>query len=203
MNIFYQINNDYPARVPDKEIEYCEVSDSDIPSGNGGINSEGYSYGQLRRNPIIPELLDKISNADIKRYAEECNGRNADGHFRMFRIKGEYCFWGLRVGPTVSLPDENEMRQKLMDIECGRTALHNKTVTTDMIRNITYEIFRNKIACICGMTHSEASNVIGNVLDCAPHEDETTHLIFMVPNWAHRWFRHRGYASHMAVALNS
>lgn len=33
------------------------INDSDIPSGYGGINREGYSYGELRRNPIIPEMV--------------------------------------------------------------------------------------------------------------------------------------------------
>lgn len=37
--------------------ELCIISDSDIPSGSGGINGEGYTYGQLRHQPIIAEIL--------------------------------------------------------------------------------------------------------------------------------------------------
>ena len=42
--------------------EYCTISDSDIPSGSGGINGERYTYGQLRHQPIIPEVLRRITN---------------------------------------------------------------------------------------------------------------------------------------------
>ena len=37
--------------------ELCIISDSDIPTGSGGINGEGYTYGQLRHQPIIAEIL--------------------------------------------------------------------------------------------------------------------------------------------------
>ncbi|MBS7348537.1 MAG: hypothetical protein KIG61_09065, partial [Muribaculaceae bacterium] len=53
-----------------------EISDSDVPSGSGGINREGYTYGQLRRQPIIPEVMLGISNPTVRRWAEECNARN-------------------------------------------------------------------------------------------------------------------------------
>lgn len=39
-------------------------------------------------------------------------------------------------------------------------------------------------------------SLFGNQLDCAPHEDISGY-IFMVPNWAHKWFRHNGYVSKM------
>ena len=40
--------------------ELCIISDSDIPSGSGGINGEGYTYGQLRHQPIITKILQRI-----------------------------------------------------------------------------------------------------------------------------------------------
>ena len=55
------------------------ISDSDIPSGSGGINREGYTYGQLRRRPIIPEVMRGISDPVVQRWAEECNARNRNG----------------------------------------------------------------------------------------------------------------------------
>ena len=39
--------------------ELCIISDSDIPSGSGGINGEGYTYGQLHHQPIITRVRDK------------------------------------------------------------------------------------------------------------------------------------------------
>ncbi len=71
------------------KIEYPTISDSEIPSGSGGINSEGYTYGQLRRQPIIPEVLRGITDSTVRRWAEECNARNRGG-FVMRRIDGEY-----------------------------------------------------------------------------------------------------------------
>ena len=41
--------------------ELCIISDSDIPAGSGGINGEGYTYGQLRHQPIITEILQRIT----------------------------------------------------------------------------------------------------------------------------------------------
>lgn len=55
------------------------ISDSDVPAGSGGINREGYTYGQLRRQPIIPEVMRGISNPVVRRWAEECNARNRAG----------------------------------------------------------------------------------------------------------------------------
>ena len=34
------------------------------------------------------------------------------------------------------------------------------------------------------------------MLDYVPHEDISGY-VYMVPNWAHRWFRHKGYLSAM------
>ena len=104
------------------------ISDSDIPSGSGGINREGYTYGQLRRRTIIPEVMRGISNPVVQRWAEECNARNRNGFV---------------------------MRK---------------------------------------MSVSQAASAIGNMLDCVPHEDISGY-VYMVPNWAHKWFRHRGYVS--------
>ena len=56
--------------------ELCIISDSDIPSGSGGINSEGYTYGQLRHQPIITEILRRITHPIARQMAEDCNERN-------------------------------------------------------------------------------------------------------------------------------
>ena len=48
----------------------CDISDSDVPAGSGGINREGYTYAQLRRQPIIPEVIRGISNPVVRCWAE-------------------------------------------------------------------------------------------------------------------------------------
>lgn len=84
---------------------HVEVSDSDVPSGAGGINRERYTCGQLGRQPIIPGIIRCITDPAIRLLAEECNWGNRSG-FVMRRANGEYCFDGLRVGPKVApMPD--------------------------------------------------------------------------------------------------
>ncbi len=163
-------------------IEYPTISDSDIPSGSGGINRESYTYGQLRHQPIIPEIMRGIANPIVKQWAQECNARNRNG-FVMTIVDGEYCFDGLRVGPKVKLPSRSEL-----------FALIGTNPTAEEIREVSYNLLREEIARQTGMSVAKAASTIGNMLDCVPHEDISGY-VYMVPNWAHRWFRHRGYVS--------
>lgn len=172
------------------KIEYPTISDFDIPSGSGGINREGYTYGQLRRQPIIPEVMQSITNPTVRRWAEECNERNRNG-FVMRRIDGEYSFDGLHVGPKVKLPSRHELIR-----------LVGPNPTAEDIRAVSYDLLRNEIALQTGMSVAKAASAIGNMLDCVPHEDISGY-IYMVPNWAHRWFRHRGYVSAMLSSNHS
>lgn len=164
------------------EDEPCLISDSDVPSGSGGINREGYTYGQLRRQPIIPEVMLGISNPTVRRWAEECNAKNRRG-FVMRRVNGEYCFDELHVGPKVKLPSKAQL-----------TAMIGSNPSAAAIRDVSYTLLREEIARQTGLSVRQAASVIGNMLDCVPHEDISGY-VYMVPNWAHKWFRHRGYVS--------
>lgn len=158
------------------------ISDSDIPSGSGGINRERYTYGQLRRQPIVPEVMRLITNPMVRRWAEECNARNRSG-FVMRQVDGEYCFDGLHVGPKVPLPSRSELLRQL-----------GPNPSAADIREISYRLLREEIARQTGMSVGKAASAIGNMLDCVPHEDISGY-VYMVPNWAHKWFRHRGYVA--------
>ena len=166
------------------KIEYPTISDSDIPSGSGGINREGYTYGELRRQPIIPEIMRGITDPIVRRWAEECNARNRSG-FIMRKVDDEYSFDGLHIGPKVKLPSKAELIR-----------LVGSKPTAEDIRNVSYTLLREEIARQTGMSVAKAASAIGNMLDCVPHEDISGY-VYMVPNWAHRWFRHRGYVSAM------
>lgn len=152
--------------------------------GSGGINREGYTYGQLRRQPIIPEVMRNVTDPTVRRWAEECNARNRGG-FVMRKVNGEYCFDGLHVGPKVKLPSAAELRRLL-----------GPDPTAAQVREVSYRLLRQEIARRTGMSESRAASAIGNMLDCVPHEDISGY-VYMVPNWAHRWFRHRGYVASM------
>lgn len=197
---FQQSNPDYPFSTTSLKIESCTVSDTDIPSGNGGINSEGYSYGQLRHHPIIPVLMSNVENIRLRQYAEVCNARNEEEGFLMFKVDGEYCFWKLRIGPVVKAPTVSEMKKLLLANPKTAEAVKKKNVSAGMIREVTYTLLRQELARCCGISDKEAALAIGNQLDCAPHEDVSGY-IFMVPNWAHKWFRHDGYVASMLREL--
>lgn len=158
------------------------ISDLDVPSASGGINHEGYTYGQLRRQPIIPEVMRGISNPVVRRWAEDCNARNRAG-FVMRKVRGEYSFDGLHVGPKVKLPSKSQLIAEL-----------GPNPSAGEIREISYTLLREEIARQTGLTIRQAASAIGNMLDCVPHEDISGY-VYMVPNWAHKWFRHRGYVS--------
>ena len=64
---------DYPLSLEKLDTETCIVCDSDIPSGSGGINGERYTYGQLRHQPIIPELMRKSVILVILREVSVCS----------------------------------------------------------------------------------------------------------------------------------
>ncbi len=134
-------------QYPMPKIEYPTISDSDIPSGSGGINREGYTFGQLRRQPIIPEIMRGICNPIVKRWAEECNERNRCG-FVMTKVEGEYCFDGLRVGPKVKLPSRAEL-----------FALIGSNPTAEDIRNVSYNLLREEIARQTGMSVAKAASI--------------------------------------------
>lgn len=198
---FINLNIDYPNLGHIQQVERYQVSDLDVPTGYGGINREGYTYGQLRRQPIINELLSGIGNQQLAAFAQECNARNTQSGFQMFKVNGEYCFWGLRISPVVRTLDVQELRHILSRQSSSTDALANKSITAAMIRKATYDLLRTEVACVCDISVSDAALAIGNQLDCAPHEDPSG-FIFMVPNWAHKWFRHDGYVAKMLKELN-
>ena len=68
---------DYPLSLEKLDTETCIVSDSDIPSGSGGINGERYTYGQLRHQPIIPELMRNITNSQLSTMLKSVIPRNS------------------------------------------------------------------------------------------------------------------------------
>ena len=101
----------------------------------------------------------------------------------MRKIEGEYSFDGLHVGPKVKLPTRSEL-----------FAMLGSNPRADDIRNVSYTLLRKEIARQTGMSVPKVASAIGNMLDCVPHEDITGY-VYMVPNWAHRWFRHKCYVS--------
>ena len=101
----------------------------------------------------------------------------------MRKVSGEYSFDGLHVGPKVRLP-----------LKAQLTAMIGSNPSAAAIRDVSYTLLREEIARQTGLSVRQAATAIGNMLDCVPHEDISGY-VYMVPNWAHKWFRHRGYVS--------
>ena len=87
------------------------------------------------------------------------------------------------MGPKVRLTDKDALLRKF-----GRMP------SAAEIREVSYSLLREEIARQTGLSVTKAASAIGNMLDCVPHED-ISGWVYMVPNWAHKWFRHRGYVS--------
>lgn len=170
-----------------KKVEYEDRDDNLVPSiGDPAkkiINGEGYTYGQLRHKPMIDEVLVKIKNPKAREWAEECNHRSRKGG-RMKKINGEYSFEDLRVGPKVKLPPHEEY-EKLSG---------KNNPSSEDIRKVNYQIVRNALAKKLGISPKEAGDMIGQQFVCIIHEDQSGYA-YMVPQWAHEWFRHDGYVS--------
>lgn len=115
-------------------VEYVDVADMDVPAGSGGINRERYTYGELRRRPIIPEVMRGISDSVVRRWAEECNARNRSG-FVMRKVNGEYRFDGLHVGSKVKLPSKG-----------GLLAQLGPDPSAQAVREVSYALLREEIA---------------------------------------------------------
>ena len=88
----------------------------------------------------------------------------------MYKVDGEYCFEGLRVGPKVKIPEKDELLALLGD----------QPVNAATIRNITYTLIRKELARLYGTSVQEAADIIGNQLDCAPHEDISGYIFTRV-----------------------
>ena len=172
-----------------------------VPSGNDGINNEGYTLRQLSRNIVPTPLVEKLRNRtdlpekskkkilrDIKRsgsFIVPSKAKNKSVDFSRIALKGI----------NSKLPD----KETLVSLIIQKNApIEISEIKADHIRAITYDIVRNDVAKRYGITVAQAGKLIGE-LDLAPHETEDG-FIQLVPNNIHRFknfYAHKGYVSHM------
>ena len=69
----------------------------------------------IATQPIITEVLKRITHPIARQMAEDCNERNSRDGFTMYKVDGEYCFEGLRVGPKVKIPSKEGLLALLGD----------------------------------------------------------------------------------------
>ena len=87
----------------------------------------------------------------------------------MWKKQGSWNFFHAKLIP-------NSSKDELLAL------LGDQPVNAVTIRNITYTLIRKELAQLYKTSVQEAADIIGNQLDCAPHEDISGY-IFMVPNW--------------------
>lgn len=191
---FLFANYDYPGEIRDINISVCSVDDNAIPSYKGEINSEEYTFGQLRFQPITPEIIRNIAYSGMRLYAIDCNRRNSLTGFSMYKIEDRYCFWALRVGPVLKkLTIENINDILHLRKISEKAEINNNTI--DIIKNVEQKLLIEIIASDCGISEEEAETGICFQLHCILHED-ISGFVFMIPEWAYKWFNSENYKSY-------
>lgn len=201
INDVYMPEKTNPDVVPRTE-EY-------LPNGEyNGINREKYTYGELCRRPIISEIMDipnpetgetMLKDKKLREWAKKLNEVSSKGELAIKETNGQPDLSKFQLGPRVELPTVGEY-SSMPEIASLLEKGASKSELKDGIRKINYDILREKVGELCGQTKEWAAKNIGSQLDCAPHED-INGTIYMVPNWAHKWFPHGGYASKVAEQL--
>lgn len=180
-----------------------------LPNGEyNGINREEYTYEKLCRRPIISEIMDipnpetgetMLKDNKLREWAKKLNEVSSKGELVIKETNGQPDLSKFQLGPRVELPTVGEY-SSMPEIASLLEKGASKSELKDGIRKINYDILREKVGELCGQTKEWAAKNIGSQLDCAPHED-INGTIYMVPNWAHKWFPHGGYASKVAEQL--
>lgn len=171
-----------------------------IPSGNGGINSEGRTLKEIAEKPVPEALLAKVESLGIDARTVAVIRRDVQ---RMGRgivpapaIGGRVDFSGVAWPEFLpKLPDAQTLGEMLRERTSGQPL---SQTTPEMIRAITYDIGRKALAERYGITKSQAERLVG-LLDCVFHETEDGRLQ-IVPNNIHRFknlYAHKGYVSEM------
>lgn len=175
-----------------------------IPSGNGGINKEGGTLGEIALAPVPEALLVRIESLGI-------DGATAERIRRDARAMGR----GLVPEPAVdgvvdfspvawpnflpALPTVEPLTESLQAVLKGQLLT---AVTPDKIRAITYTIGREALSKRYAISIAQAAELVG-LLDYVFHET-TDGYLQIVPNNLHRYkqlYAHKGYVSRMMHQL--
>lgn len=200
---FKKLNPDYPVDVSGMTVVESVEGDGEIPSGDVyATDGERYDYNVIIRTPLSKEVMNRVSNPKLQKYAKECNERNWAKGFKLFKINGHPILWNLRVGPSVKAPDAERMSSLIGRESKNEKALLNHDVTKEMINRVIYDLLREDIGRHCNMPADEAGNAIEKRLDCGAMVDVIDGHIYAVPNWALRTFPDDTYVKQMLEALN-
>ena len=176
-----------------------------IPSGNGGINSEGRTLKEICERPVPEHLIKKL---DAERLAPEVVSRMKADLARMGSsrvpqpaLNGHVDFSTIAwPGVTARLPEKDAL---VAAIRQNNPGISLDDINPRNIRDITYYIGRKALADKYGITIAKAGRIIG-LLDLVIHETGDGR-IEIVPNNVHRFkqlYAHKGYVSKMLKLIN-
>lgn len=181
------------------------INENLIPSGNGGINSEGRTLKEICEKPV-PELL--IKKLDEERLAPNIESQMKADLARMGSSRvpqpaqnGHVDFSAIAwPGVSARLPEKDGLIEAIRHNYPG---ISLDDINPRIIRDITYYIGRKALAEKYGFTINQAGRIIG-LLDLVIHETDDGR-IEIVPNNVHRFkqlYAHRGYVSRMMKEIN-
>jgi hypothetical protein len=176
-----------------------------VPYGNGGINIEKRTLGEICKHPVSNKLIKELDNmglspqslSKIKADLSKMGSNTIPTPAENGNVDFSSISW---PGITPQLPDKKKL---IEEISKNRKITDVADIRPDDIRKISYDIAQNALAEKYGLTKEQASLIIGK-LDLVIHEAESG-VVQIVPNNVHRFkqlYAHKGYVSKMMKEIN-
>ncbi len=184
----------------DEITHISEISRDIIPDGNGGINKEGRTLGEIAKNLVPDELIEKFKSSseysqETKNLTLDCIEKSGSDNIPQW-ADGKFNF------DDVAL-DNHKTPLASKDEIITKTGKNPADITSHDIRDINYKIVREDWAKKLNCTPEQAGKIIGE-LDLVIHEDVEGYGI-LIPNNIHRYkniYSHNGYTAKILKEIN-
>lgn len=176
-----------------------------VPYGNGGINIEKRTLGEICEQPVTNKLLKELDNmglsskslSQIKADLSKMGSNDVPLPAENGNVDFSAISW---PGVSPKLPNKKKL---IEEISKNRKITDVADIRPDDIRKVSYDYAHNALAEKYGITKEQASRIIGK-LDLVIHEAESG-VAQIVPNNVHRFkqlYAHKGYVSKMMKEIN-
>ena len=176
-----------------------------VPHGNGGINAEKRTLGEICEQPVTDKLIRGLDEmglkpgalAKIKSDLAKMGSKNVPLPAEGGRVDFSSISW---PGISPKLPDKKKL---IEEVSKNRNIVDVADIRPDDIRRVSYDIAHNALSEKYGITKEQAKLIIGK-LDLVIHEAESG-VVQIVPNNVHRYkqlYAHKGYVSKMMKEIN-
>ena len=176
-----------------------------VPYGNGGINAEKRTLGEICKQPVTDKLIRGLDEmglkpgalAKIKSDLAKMGSKNVPSPAEGGHVDFSSISW---PGISPKLPDKKKL---IEEVSKNRNIVDVADIRPDDIRRVSYDIAHNALSEKYGITKEQAKLIIGK-LDLVIHEAESG-VVQIVPNNVHRYkqlYAHKGYVSKMMKEIN-